>query len=76
MGTNPASRFFGRRFCFGYAKPVPVNFRELRSPPRDMVRVAAAGPAIYITFAVISVLAFHVVGYHSIYFRVAPRRRA
>lgn len=37
-----------------------------------MVRVAAAGPAINITFAVISVLAFHVVGYHSIYFRVRP----
>ena len=52
-------------FCFCYAKPVPVNFRELRSPPRDMVRIAAAGPAIDITFAAISVLAFHVVGYLS-----------
>jgi hypothetical protein len=32
-------------FLFGYAKPVPVNFRALRSPRRDMVLVAAAGPA-------------------------------
>lgn len=32
-------------FLFGYAKPVPVNFRALRNPRRDMVWVAAAGPA-------------------------------
>ena len=31
-------------FLFGYAKPVPVNFRALRNPRRDMVWVAAAGP--------------------------------
>jgi Zn-dependent protease len=35
-------------FLFGYAKPVPVNFRALRSPRRDMVLVAAAGPAMNI----------------------------
>ncbi len=29
-------------FLFGYAKPVPVNFRALRHPRRDMVLVAAA----------------------------------
>ncbi|MCL5044703.1 MAG: site-2 protease family protein [Deltaproteobacteria bacterium] len=29
---------------FGYAKPVPVDFRRLRNPRRDMVKVAAAGP--------------------------------
>jgi Zn-dependent protease len=32
-------------FLFGYAKPVPVNFSRLRSPKRDMVWVALAGPA-------------------------------
>ncbi len=32
-------------FLFGYAKPVPVNFHQLRSPKRDMVWVALAGPA-------------------------------
>ena len=32
-------------FLFGYAKPVPVNFANLRHPKRDMVWVALAGPA-------------------------------
>jgi Zn-dependent protease len=30
---------------FGWAKPVPVNFNNLRHPKRDMFWVAAAGPA-------------------------------
>ncbi|MDO4591386.1 MAG: site-2 protease family protein, partial [Comamonadaceae bacterium] len=30
---------------FGYAKPVPVNFGNLRRPKRDMIWVALAGPA-------------------------------
>lgn len=50
-------------FLFGYAKPVPVNFRALRSPRRDTVLVAAAGPAMNIALAVIAALAFHIVGY-------------
>ena len=50
-------------FLFGYAKPVPVNFRKLRSPRRDMVLVAAAGPAMNIALAVFAALAFHLVGY-------------
>lgn len=50
-------------FLFGYAKPVPVNFRELRHPRRDMVLVAAAGPAMNIALAVVAALAFHVVFY-------------
>lgn len=32
-------------FLFGYAKPVPVNFANLRHPKRDMIWVALAGPA-------------------------------
>ncbi len=32
-------------FLFGYAKPVPVNFGQLRNPKRDMIWVALAGPA-------------------------------
>ena len=35
----------GGAFVFGYAKPVPVNFGQLRHPKRDMVWVALAGPA-------------------------------
>src|SRR5882724_7946792 len=31
-------------FLFGWAKPVPVNFSNLRHPKRDMAIVAAAGP--------------------------------
>jgi Zn-dependent protease len=31
-------------FLFGWAKPVPVNFDNLRHPKRDMLWVAAAGP--------------------------------
>jgi Zn-dependent protease len=50
-------------FLFGYAKPVPVNFRALRSPRSDMVLVAAAGPAMNIALAVVAALAFHIVGY-------------
>jgi Zn-dependent protease len=50
-------------FLFGYAKPVPVNFRALRSPRIDMVWVALAGPATNIALALVAALAFHVVGY-------------
>jgi Zn-dependent protease len=32
------------QMAFGWAKPVPVAFRNLRNPKRDMVWVAAAGP--------------------------------
>ena len=38
-------------FLFGYAKPVPVNFRMLKNPRQDMVLVAAAGPGINIVLA-------------------------
>ena len=35
----------GTGFLFGWAKPVPVNFGQLHHPKRDMLWVAAAGPA-------------------------------
>jgi len=50
----------GGRMMFGFAKPVPVNYSRLRKPRRDMVLVAAAGPASNIFLAVISALLFHV----------------
>ena len=50
-------------FLFGYAKPVPVNFRALRNPRIDMVWVALAGPATNIALALLAATAFHVVGY-------------
>ncbi len=50
-------------FLFGYAKPVPVNFRALRRPRIDSILVAAAGPGMNLFLATISALAFHIVGY-------------
>ena len=50
-------------FLFGYAKPVPVNFRALRNPRSGMVWVAVAGPAMNIALAILAALAFHLVGY-------------
>jgi len=55
--------YFHSPFLFGYAKPVPVNFRALRNPRRDMVWVAAAGPGINIVLALMAALSFHIVGY-------------
>lgn len=46
-------------FLFGYAKPVPVNFRALRNPRRDMVLVALAGPGSNIAMALGAALLFH-----------------
>lgn len=36
---------------FGWAKPVPVNFANLRNPKKDMLWVAAAGPGINFAMA-------------------------
>ena len=41
---------------FGWAKPVPVNFSRLRSPKKDMLWVAAAGPASNLVMALFWVL--------------------
>ena len=50
-------------FLFGYAKPVPVNFRALRNPRIGMVLVALAGPGTNIALALVAALAFHLVGF-------------
>jgi Zn-dependent protease len=50
-------------FLFGYAKPVPVNFRALRNPRYGMVLVAAAGPAMNIGLAIVAGLCFHLIVY-------------
>jgi Zn-dependent protease len=46
-------------FLFGYAKPVPVKFENLRNPRLDMVWVALAGPVTNIILALAAALAFH-----------------
>jgi Zn-dependent protease len=50
-------------FLFGYAKPVPVNFRALRNPRRDSIWVAAAGPTMNFVLAILAALAFHLLVY-------------
>lgn len=45
------SKLFGGGILFGWAKPVPVNFANLRRPKRDMLWVAAAGPAANLLMA-------------------------
>ena len=59
----PGLLLLGSPFLFGYAKPVPVNFRALRNPRSGMVWVAAAGPAMNIALAILAALAFHLIGY-------------
>lgn len=46
----------GAPFLFGWAKPVPVAVVRLRRPRRDMVIVAAAGPATNIVLAAASAI--------------------
>ena len=43
----------GPGFIFGWAKPVPVNFGNLRNPKRDMFWVAGAGPAANFAMAIV-----------------------
>jgi Zn-dependent protease len=56
----PAMLLFAHSpFLFGYAKPVPVNFRKLGNPKLDMVWVALAGPITNILLALAAGLAVH-----------------
>jgi Zn-dependent protease len=50
-------------FLFGYAKPVPVNFRRLNQPKRDMIWVALAGPGTNLVLAFVSALLLHPAAY-------------
>ncbi|MGJ3259035.1 MAG: site-2 protease family protein [Rhodospirillales bacterium] len=53
----------GGRMMFGFAKPVPVDFRRLKNPRRDMILVAAAGPGMNIAIALLCAAAFHLAVY-------------
>ena len=46
---------------FGWAKPVPVNFNNLRHPKRHMLWVAAAGPVANFVMALLWAIAFGLV---------------
>ena len=64
MGTilMPLLLYFATKgaFLFGYAKPVPVNFGNLRHPKRDMIWVALAGPASNFLQAILWAVAYTV----------------
>ncbi len=47
----PALLYFRSGFLFGWAKPVPVGYNNLRNPKRDMIFVALAGPCANIVMA-------------------------
>jgi Zn-dependent protease len=48
----PALMLFLGGFLFGWAKPVPVDMRNMANPRRDMILVAAAGPGSNVLMAV------------------------
>lgn len=52
----PAMTIFLGGILFGWAKPVPVNFGALRNPKKDMLWVAAAGPAANLVMAIFWIL--------------------
>jgi Zn-dependent protease len=62
LTLNPLNHLdiFGTLMVFvvgiGWAKPVPVDFRNLRHPKRDMIWVAAAGPITNFLVALLSAL--------------------
>ncbi len=60
----PALLLFAHLPVFGYAKPVPVDFRRLRDPKRGMILVAAAGPLTNFAIAVFSAVAMRIFAAH------------
>ncbi|HEY7742682.1 MAG TPA: site-2 protease family protein [Burkholderiales bacterium] len=54
------TKLVGGGIIFGWAKPVPVNFGNLRHPKRDMLWVAAAGPLSNLAMALLWALALKV----------------
>ena len=54
----PAMTILLGGILFGWAKPVPVNFAALRNPKKDMLWVAAAGPASNFVMAIIWAIVF------------------
>jgi Zn-dependent protease len=46
----------GAGAIFGWAKPVPVNYRRLRRPRRDMILVALAGPGMNLVLGIVGAI--------------------
>jgi Zn-dependent protease len=49
----PVVFYVATGFVFGYAKPLPINYGQMRNPKRDMAWVALAGPAANFVMALI-----------------------
>jgi Zn-dependent protease len=58
----PLILYIASGWILGWAKPVPVNPSRLRSPRRDMVLVAAAGPGINLALAFVSAVILVLIG--------------
>ncbi|WML91266.1 site-2 protease family protein [Thiothrix lacustris] len=56
IGVPAFLLLIGSPFLFGWAKPVPVNFRNLKHYRRDMVMVAAAGPGANLVMAIMWII--------------------
>ncbi len=54
----------GSHFLFGWAKPVPVNFQNLRGGRKDMAMVALSGPLTNFLLAAISSVIFRITFFH------------
>lgn len=59
----PALTIMVGGILFGWAKPVPVNFANLRQPKKDMLWVAAAGPASNFVMAIFWALMLNFANY-------------
>lgn len=55
----PLTLFLLSGFLFGWAKPVPINWRNLGNPRRDMALVAVAGPLANLLMALLWGLVIH-----------------
>ncbi len=56
----PLGMFLLSGFLFGWAKPVPINWRNLHRPRRDMALVAIAGPGANLVMGLFWGLLIHI----------------
>nr|WP_307188921.1 site-2 protease family protein [Massilia sp. JS1662] len=65
----PVVMYLMSGFVFGYAKPLPINYGQMRHPKRDMAWVALSGPGANFLMALIWLL----IGVFLEYFGVQER---